>query len=137
MTRKIVLTVLLSVFPLALTVPSFAAQRWFQPIAQLPKPVFRHFGCILWHESRSTYSHPNLKDVSAYGSTGLFQVEGILWDRWAWVAGVGRKTGSWYLGTSSNAAVTIPAYKATPYQQAEVIATIWKYDKFGPWTDKC
>ena len=64
-------------------------------------------------------------------------MEPILWDRWSWVAGVGKKTSSWYLGTSSNSAVTIPAYKATPYQQELVFVEIVKVDGFGPWRDGC
>ena len=66
---------------------------------------------------------------------GPFQFTTILWNRWAWVAGVGRKTASWYLGSQSLNAVTIPAYQATLLQQAKVFATVDRYDGLAMWTN--
>jgi hypothetical protein len=94
--------------------------RWFQPIAQLPKTAFRHFACIIYVESRSTFLRPNLGDNSRYGSSGIFQIEPILWNRWAPLGGV-----------------HVQVWQATPYEQAQVAATIYKYDGFSPWRENC
>ena len=117
---------------LSVSVQSSASQRWFQPLLSLPnQPTIR---CILHAESRSTLAHPNLGDTNPY-QFGPFQFTPILWNRWSWVPGVGRKTSSWYLGSASLNAVTIPAYRATLYQQAKVFATVARYDGLGMWTN--
>lgn len=104
--------------------------RWYAPVIRLPnQPVIR---CILYRESRSTYARPNLGDVNPY-QFGPFQFTPILWNRWAWVAGVGRKSPGWYLGTTTLNAVTIPAYKSTLYQQSEVFVTVVRNDGLGMW----
>lgn len=116
---KILLFSVLSIA--AISTPAGAhTPRWFQPIARLPKPVFRHFACILHVESRSTFRHPNTGDNSRYGSSGVFQIEPILWNRWAPIAGV-----------------HVQVWQASLYQQAQVAATIYKYDGFSQWTEYC
>jgi hypothetical protein len=106
--------------------------RWFQPLLSLPnRPVIR---CILMRESRSTFARPNLTDRNL-GQFGPFQFTTLLWDRWSWVAGVGHKTRTWYLGTSSLDAVTVPAYRSSLYQQALVFATVARDDGLWPWTN--
>lgn len=109
---------------------------WFQPILSLPdQSIIR---CILHAESRSTLARPNLTDTDPY-QFGPFQFTPILWNRWAWVSGVGNKTASWYLGSQSLNAVTIPAFRATLFQQAKVFATVARNDGLGMWTrfDQC
>jgi hypothetical protein len=89
---------------------------------------------VLYRESRSTFAHPNLGDTNPY-QFGPFQFTPILWNRWAWVAGVGHKTASWFLGSQSLEAVTIPAFRSTLRQQALVFATVDRYDGIWPWTN--
>lgn len=112
--------------------------RWFQPIMLLPKAVIHTTRCILYAESRSTFTNPNLGDTNPY-QFGPFQFTPVLWNRWAWVAGVGSKTASWYLGSTALNAVTIPAYRASLRQQAKVFAVVARYDGTWPWTayDRC
>ncbi len=106
-------------------------RRWFAPLLTLPaQPVIR---CILHAESRSTLAHPNTGDRDPY-QFGPFQFTPILWNRWSWVAGVGRRLPAWYLGTQALNAVSVPAYRATLYQQALVFATVDRVDGLGPWT---
>ena len=110
--------------------------HWYAPLLSLsPQSTV---ACILHAESRSTYAHPNLKDTNFY-QFGPFQFTPILWDRWAWEAGVGAKTRSWYLGTTALDSVTIPAYRATLYEQAEVFAYVARHDGMWPWqnSDGC
>jgi hypothetical protein len=102
------------------TTASAAPTRWFEPIAKLPKAAFRHFACIIRIESRSTFQKPNLGDNSRHGSSGVFQIEPVLWGRWAPLAGV-----------------HVQVWQASLYQQAEVAATIYKYDGFSPWRENC
>lgn len=109
---------------------------WYKPLLTLPNRST--IACIMWNESRSTLAHPNRNDKNPY-QFGPFQFTPILWNRWSWVAKVGTKTSSWYLGTVSLMAVTIPAYKATLYQQAKVFATVARNDGLMMWTrfDNC
>ena len=110
--------------------------KWYEPLLRLP---YRStVVCILNAESRSTMAHPNLGDRNPY-QYGVFQFTTILWNRWSWVAKVGAKRSTWYLGTLDLNAVTIPAYKATLYQQAMVFATVVRNDGYGMWTrfDEC
>ena len=105
---------------------------WYAPVKALPdQPVIV---CILHNESRSTYAHPNLGDNNDPYQYGVFQFSVILWNRWAWVAGVGRKAPGWYLGSTALNAVTVPAYKSTLYQQSKVFATVDRNDGLGMWT---
>lgn len=132
--------IVLSTFALCTGTASAASPssspRWFQPMVTLPyQPTIR---CILYTESHSTYVHPNLGDTDPY-QFGPLQFNTILWNRWAWVAGVGHKASGWYLGTQLLHAVTIPAYRATLYEQAKVFATVARNDGLGMWTnfDNC
>ena len=97
-----------------------ATPRWFQPIVDMPTAVVHGFQCRIWHESRSTFAHPNLGDNNAYGSSGIFQMEPILWNRWAPLVGV-----------------HVPVWRATPYQQSLVAVEVYKFDGFSPWRDGC
>ena len=89
------------------------------PILALPAAVQRVFACIMWHESRSTLTHPNLGDNNAYGSSGIFQIEQGTWAAHQSSAGV---------------PLRIHVWQATPLQQAKVAVAIWKADGFYPWT---
>jgi hypothetical protein len=113
-------------------VPVISASMWYQPLMNLPQqPTIR---CILKAESQSTEARPNLTDTNQY-QYGPFQFTTILWNRWSWVAGVGRKTSSWFLGSIALNAVTIPAHRATLRQQARVFATVVRNDGYGMWTN--
>lgn len=105
--------------------------RWFEPLLNLPNRSI--IICILYAESRSTLAHPNLGDTNPY-QYGPFQFTPILWNRWSWVAKVGTKSRTWHLGTLDINAVTIPAYRATLYQQAAVFSVVVKHDGFTMWT---
>lgn len=105
--------------------------RWYDPVAQLAHQST--IACILHAESRSTRDHPNTGDTDPY-QFGPWQFTTVLWNRWSWAAGVGRKSSNWFLGTSSLHAVTIPAYQATLYQQSQVFAEVARVDGLWPWT---
>jgi hypothetical protein len=107
-----------------------STKKWYEPLLTLPNQST--IMCILKHESQSTEEHPNLGDNDPY-QFGVFQFTPILWNRWSWVAGVGTKTISWFKGSISLTAVTIPAYKATLLQQAKVFATVARNDGYGMW----
>lgn len=91
--------------------------RWFQPIMVLPTSAIQTFRCVIYAESRSTFTHPNLGDNNANGSSGIFQMTPILWNAWAPKVGV-----------------HVPVWRASPYQQALVAAEVWRVDRFSPWT---
>ena len=91
-----------------------AVQR--NPIALLPAKVKAVFACIMWAESRSTFSHLNLKDNNRYGQSGIFQIAPITWNRWAPTVGV-----------------HAPVWRATPFQQETVAVKIWRVDGWWPW----
>ena len=110
-----------------------AAPKWYAPISHLPRAQQLEARCILLAESHSSEAHPNLRDTDPE-SYGPFQFTTILWNRWSWVAGVGLKAPIWFLGTTALYAVTIPAYRATLYQQAEVFATVMRIDGSWPWS---
>ena len=93
--------------------------RWFQPIMALPKPAITTFRCIIHAESTSTFAHPNLGDNNADGgSSGIFQIEPILWNAWAPKVGL-----------------HMAVWRATPYQQALAAVEIWRHDQFSQWAD--
>ncbi len=102
---------------LALGAPAGASRPWYYPLLTLSPRVYHVFEyCVLPGQSRSTFAHPNTGDNSRYGSSGVFQMEPVLWNRWARRAGV--HTVIW---------------KATLYQQALVAAEVYKHDGFEPW----
>lgn len=105
---------------------------WYAPLQSLRSQST--ISCILYNESRSTEAHPNLKDTDPY-QFGPFQFDTILWNRWSWAAGVGEKSSSWYLGSISLNAVTVPAYKSSLFQQSKVFAYVDRYDGLWPWKD--
>lgn len=90
------------------------------PIAHIAPHLQRIFTCIIWRESRSTWSHPNVLDVSRYGSSGIFQMEPVLWNRW-----------------SSKAGVRSPLWRATVLEQEQVAVEVYRHDGFSPWKDGC
>lgn len=111
--------------PVKVTLESQSATpRWFAPILALPATSVATFQCIIKHESRSTFAHPNLGDNARgnlYTSSGIFQIIPLLWNRWGPFAGV-----------------FVPVWRATPYQQALVAVEISKVDGFSPWrSDGC
>ena len=81
----------------------------------LPRDVRARFACIMWHESRSTFATLNLGDNSRYGSSGIFQIEPILWN--------------------ARSGFHFPVWKATPYQQELGAIHIWRIDGFEPWQE--
>ena len=88
------------------------------PIARIA-PRFRAvFTCIIWTESRSTWAHPNLTDVSRSGSSGIFQMEPALWERWS------RQLG-----------IHVPLWRASVFQQERVAVEVMRHDGFSPWKD--
>lgn len=96
---------------------SAASRPWYYPLLRLGPAVYHRFEfCVLPGQSRSTFAHPNRGDNSRYGSSGVYQMEPIIWNRWAPVAGV-------------HALI----WKATLYQQSLVAATVYKHDGFHPW----
>ena len=106
---------------LSLSSPVSAAHRpWYYPLLKLGPAVYHRFEfCVLPGQSRSSFAHPNTKDNSRTGSSGLFQFENgphQVWWRWAPVAGV-----------------RTPLWRATPYEQALVAATVYKHDGMHPW----
>lgn len=111
---------LIILFCLSLAAPAGASPR--NPILSLPKAVQSHFACIIWRESRSTFVRPNLLDNNGNGgASGVFQMEPILWNRWAPSAGV-----------------HVPVWKASYYQQSLVAVNVWRHDGFSPWAgDGC
>ena len=93
------------------------------PIAHIAPRLRAVFTCIIARESRSTWAHPNLADVSKTGSSGIFQFENgpnQVWSRWAPTVGV-----------------RVPVWKATILQQEQVAVAVYRHDGFAPWTDGC
>jgi len=102
-------------FALLVPLPAGASSR--NPLATLPVKVRHEFACIMWHESRSTISHPNLGDNrSDGGSSGVFQIVPLTWNRWAPLVGV-----------------RVPVWRASYVQQQLVAIEIWRKDTFAPW----
>ena len=93
------------------------------PIANIAPRFQRIFTCIIMRESRSTWAHPHLADVSKVGSSGIFQFENgphQVWSRWAPKVGV-----------------FVPVWKATVLQQEQVAVEVMRHDGFSPWKDGC
>ena len=109
----VLLTAVLSFFPsVAGAVRLPPGPLWHEPPA-----LRRVWSCILWHESRSTFARVNLSDNSRYGSSGIFQMTPVLWNRWAPLVGV-----------------RVPVWRATPAQQERVAYEVQTRDGgFWPW----
>ena len=105
---------------LAIAPAGASSHRFWAPVLAMSKQARERIACILWRESRSTFARLNLADVSRWGSSGLWQMEPILFNRWAPLVGV-----------------HVPVWKATPYQQELVFVEVVKYDGFSPWNDGC
>ncbi len=121
MTRLKVLISALFIPMLFLAQPASGATapRWFQPLLGLPRSVVRTFRCVIAHESRSTFVHPNLGDNNRWGSSGIFQIEEITWRAHQLAAHV---------------PLSVQVWQATPLQQARVAVAIWRADGFQPWS---
>jgi hypothetical protein len=113
--RRWVAALLLAASLGAIGTPSGASGRFWAPMLALPTQVRAHFACIMYHESRSTFAHLNLGDNSRYGSSGIYQIEPILWD--------------------ARSGFRFPVYEASPYQQELGAIQIWRADGFGPWRE--
>lgn len=75
------------------------------------------WACVMWHESRSTVAHPNLRDNNSDGgSSGVFQIIASTWNHWAPLVGI-----------------HVPVWRASYYQQSVVAVEIWRHDGFSPW----
>ena len=92
---------------------------WYEPLTHVSRAVWATFTCIIQHESRSTWSHPNLSDNNRYGSSGIFQIEQSTW--------------------AAHVPVNFPkVWRASPFQQAVGAFAIWRADGFEPWmSDGC
>ena len=112
----------LTISAMCLGVGGSASAASRNPILSLPSSARTTFACIMWHESRSTLAHPNLRDNNANGgSSGVFQIIAPTWNYWAPKVGV-----------------HVPVWRATYYQQSLVAVEIWRNDSFKPWaSDGC
>lgn len=59
--------------------PDLNPRPWYFAIEHAGPYVFNTFGCIIHHESTSTWDHPNLGDNRPWGSSGVFQFEDQTW----------------------------------------------------------
>ena len=118
---------------LTMATPSFANTAshghkfppgFWKPMLALPAPVRAHFACVLWRESRSTFTALNLGDNNRFGSSGIFQIEQGTFAAYQRAAGVPLRT---------RAGRTIHVWQASPYQQELVAIAIEKADGFSPW----
>ena len=99
---------------------SGASQRWFSPLLKLPKSDLPAVACVLEHESRSTFAHPNLGDDNGNpGDSGLFQIDNTPKGVWA----------RWVLPK-----LHVLVWKASAFQQAEGFVLIFQHDGWGPWS---
>lgn len=98
------------------TIPAKWYHPWYYPILLLGPRVWHRFECVIWVQSRSTFAKPNIGDNTRHGSSGIYQIEPVLWDRWAPLAHV-----------------RVPVWLATPLQQSLVAAVIYEHDGFSPW----
>ena len=89
--------------------------RFWGPMLALPKSVRATWACVMWAESRSTFSHLNLRDNNAApgGDSGIFQINDS-----TWLARSGFKMHVW---------------KATPFEQEVGAIRIWRADSWQPW----
>lgn len=90
--------------------------RWYEPIWELGPKAIRVFTCIIYRESRSTWSHPKTHDGS-YGQYGIFQIN--------WYAGIWQK----YV----EPVLHVTLQSATAHQQALGVNLIFKNDGYFPW----
>jgi hypothetical protein len=86
----------------------------------LPRSAVATFACVIAHESRSTYAHPNLGDNNGApnGDSGIFQISDGTWAAHQQAAHIPLRVHVW---------------QATPYQQALVAVAIYRADGWGPW----
>ena len=86
------------------------------PVMRLAPSVRATFTCIIWHESRSTWTHFNLTDNSRWGSSGIFQIIPLMWSAYGVPLGI-----------------RVPVWRASIYEQERVAVNIWRHDGFVPW----
>ena len=122
MPRFILILTLSFVAVLSTSLPASASRQsrpWYEPLkANLPSSAWKTFTCIIYTESRSTWTHPNLGDNNRYGNSGIFQIEPGTWN-----AHVGPHMPD--------------VWRANPREQAIGALNIWKADQFHPWADGC
>ena len=95
--------------------------KWYEPIWKFGPKVRQVFTCILYSESRSTWSRPKIKDGSP-AQYGIFQIN--------WSAGIWQKY--------AEPTLHIVIKGASAYQQALGISLIFKVDGYYPWrSDGC
>ena len=90
------------------------------PLDNVAVSIEQMFICIIKHESRSYPYHLNLGDNNSNGSSGIFQIEPIVWNRWAPKVGI-----------------HVPIWKATVLQQEQGALEIYKHDGWAPWRGDC
>lgn len=115
MPRKILSLIAVPILSVLFATPASAGR--LNPLAATRGSVKATWACIMWRESRSTFAHPNLRDDSRIGSSGVYQIEVSIWDYWAPKIGI-----------------HVPVWRASYHQQSLVAQEIWKHDGFGPWT---
>lgn len=101
------------------SVLAFGTAAQAAPSNPIPPALRSAFACIIWHESRSTFAHPNLGDNNADGSSGVFQIEQATWVAHQHVAGV---------------PYSVHVWQATFLQQEKVAVAIQRADGWGPWS---
>ena len=87
---------------------------WYYAIQHAGPVIFHKFTCIIFHESRSTWAHPNLGDNRTWGSSGIFQFEDSTW--------------------LARSGFHFHVWQASPRQQAIGALRLEQADGFGPWT---
>ncbi len=90
--------------------------KWYEPIWKLGPKVIKVFTCIIYRESRSTWSRPKVVDTSS-GQYGIFQIN--------WYAGIWQK----YV----EPVLHISLQDANAHQQALGAALIFRVDGYFPW----
>jgi hypothetical protein len=119
----IVIVGILQPFPESNASPATAP--WYAPLESL-SPAGRSFAeCVMYRESRSTLSHPNLGDDNGVGEntthgedSGIFQMNN-------------GSNGVWDLYAKPTLRVDLS--RATAYQQAEGFVLVYRVDGVGPW----
>ena len=103
-----------STSPMATPTHIITVPHWYAPIFKLGSQARTFFACVLYHESRSTWIHPNTHDGDPVypGQYGLFQFvwpsSNNVWDAYIYPV------------------LHVEPRYASAYQQAEGAAILWK-----------
>jgi hypothetical protein len=92
------------------------SSKWYEPIWKFGPKAIQVFTCILYRESRSTWSRPDVKDGTD-AQYGIFQIN--------WSAGIWQKY--------AEPTLHIDIQGASAHQQALGVALIFKVDGYFPW----